>query len=358
VRRIRRSAEAYGRQLGRADPPHGIVPEDVGWLLALAWPDRIARARSPGSGRYLLSNGRGAYFAEPQALAKSEYLVIPELEGSEKEARIFLAAPVTAGELAEHFADDIVSSSVVQWDSRERAVIARRQRRLGALVLSDEAFRTPDPADIATAMLAGIRELGLQALPWTPELRQWQARVLLCRQAVPDDRESHNLESWPDLSDSALLDTLEDWLLPWLDGVSRAAHLARVDLAGALHALLPWVRQQRLDELAPTHLTVPSGSRIAIDYLDGPAPSLSVRLQEVFGLSATPRVGGGRVPVLLKLLSPARRPVQVTQDLASFWNTTYHEVRKELKGRYPKHYWPENPHEAEPTRRARPRPAN
>jgi ATP-dependent helicase HrpB len=363
VRQIRRSAEAYGRQLGGAGTANGIAVEHVGWLLALAWPDRIARARSPGSGRYLLSNGRGAYFAEPQALAKSEYLVIPELEGSEKEARIFLAAPVTAGQLAEHCTDDIVSSSVVQWDSREGAVSARRQRRLGALVLRDEALRNPDPADIATAMLAGIRELGLQALPWTPELRQWQARVLLCRQAVPDDRESldHeplNHEPWPDVSDSALLDTLETWLLPWLDGVSRAAHLARVDLAGALHALLPWDRQQRLDELAPTHLTVPSGSRIAIDYLDGAAPSLSVRLQEVFGLTATPRVGGGRVPVLLKLLSPARRPVQVTQDLASFWNTAYHEVRKELKGRYPKHYWPENPHEAEPTRRARPRPAH
>jgi ATP-dependent helicase HrpB len=201
-------------------------------------------------------------------------------------------------------------------------------------------------------MLTGIRELGLAALPWTPALRQWQARVLLCRRAAPDDP-----EPWPDVSDNALLDTLETWLLPWLAGVSRAAHLAGVDLAGALHALLPWVRQQRLDELAPTHLAVPSGSRIAIDYLDGAVPSLSVRLQEVFGLTDTPRIAGGRVPVLLKLLSPARRPVQVTQDLASFWNTAYHEVRRELKGRYPKHYWPENPHDAEPTRRARPRPA-
>ncbi len=358
VHQIRRSAEAYGRQLGSAGPAQAIAPENIGWLLALAYPDRIARARSPGSGRYLLSNGRGAYFAEPQALAKSEYLVIPELEGSEKEARIFLAAPVTAAELEEHFADDIVCSSRVQWDNRERIVIARRQHRLGALVLSDEALRNPDPADITSAVLAGIRELGLPALPWTPELRQWQARVLLCLHAAPDDREPQNRESWPDVSDGALLDTLEIWLSPWLEGVSRASHLARVDLAGALHSQLPWDRQQRLDELAPTHLAVPSGSRVAIDYLDGPVPSLSVRLQEVFGLTATPCVGGGRVPVLLKLLSPARRPVQVTQDLASFWNFAYHDVRKELKGRYPKHYWPENPHEAEPTRKARPRPAN
>jgi len=352
IRQVRRSAEAYGRHLGSAGAAPALDPEATGWLLALAYPDRVARARTPGSGRYLLSNGRGAYFAEPQALAKHDFLVIPELEGSETEARIFLAAPVTAEELEEHFAADIVSSSVVRWDSRERVVIARRERRLGALVLSDETLRNPDPDDIATAMLAGIRELGLQALPWTPALRQWQARVLLCRRAAPD-----NTGAWPDISDSALLDTLEAWLLPWLEGVSRASHLAHVDLAGALLALLPWLRQQQLDELAPTHLVVPSGSRIAIDYLDGPVPSLSVRLQEVFGMTATPRLAAGHVPVLMKLLSPARRPVQVTQDLASFWNTTYHEVRKELKGRYPKHYWPENPHDAEATRRVRPRPA-
>jgi len=352
VRHVRRSAEGYGRQLGDRDSRAAIDPDDTGWLLALAYPDRVARTRSPGSGRYLLSNGRGAYFAEPQALAKHEFLVIPELDGSETEARIFLAAPVTAAELEEHFAADIVASSGVRWNSGERAVTARRERRLGALVLSDEPLRDPDPADVATAMLAGIRELGLKALPWNPALRQWQARVLLCQASITDDH-----DPWPDVSDSTLLDSLEIWLLPWLEGVSRASHLAHVDLAGALHGMLPWARQQQLDELAPTHLVVPSGSRIPIDYLDGPVPSLSVRLQEVFGMTATPRIAAGRVPVLMKLLSPARRPVQVTQDLASFWNTTYHEVRKELKGRYPKHYWPENPHDAEATRRVRPRPA-
>jgi ATP-dependent helicase HrpB len=200
-------------------------------------------------------------------------------------------------------------------------------------------------------MLAGIRELGLEALPWTPELRQWQGRVLLCRRAMPVD-----LEPWPDVSDGALLDTLEAWLAPSLAGITRATHLPRVDLAGALRSLLGWAGQQRLDELAPTHLTVPSGSRIPVDYLEGPVPGLAVRLQEVFGLSATPRVVAGRVPVLMKLLSPARRPVQVTQDLESFWNTAYHEVRKELKGRYPRHYWPEDPRQAEPTKRVKPRP--
>jgi len=350
LRQVHRSAEAYSRQLGLPDSALVIDPGETGWLLALAWPDRIARAREPGSGRYLLSNGRGAFFAEPQALARSEYLVIPELDGAEKEARIHLAAPLTAADLEEHLGDSIVTLAEVRWDTRERAVTARRQRRLGALVLADEALRDADASQVTGAMLAGIRELGLAALPWTPELRQWQARVLLCGRSEPEGR-----EPWPDVSDAALLETLESWLAPWLAGVTRATHLPRIDLAGALQGLLTWPRQQRLDELAPTHLTVPSGSRIPIDYLDGPVPSLSVRLQEVFGLATTPRVGGGRVPVLLKLLSPARRPVQVTQDLESFWNTAYHEVRRELKGRYPRHYWPEDPRQAEPTRRVKPR---
>ncbi len=350
LRQIRRSADAYARQLGLKPGLARIEPEAVGWLLALAWPDRIARAREPGSGRYLLSNGRGAFFAGPQSLAKAELLVIPELEGGEKEARIWLAAPVSMADLEEHLADAIVNTEDIRWDSREQAVAARRQRRLGALVLADEALRKPDGGAVLVAMVTGLRELGLTALPWTPELRQWQARVLLARDTATD-----SATAWPDVSDAALLATLETWLSPFLDGVVRAAHLTRVDLADALRALLTWPQQQRLDELAPTHLTVPSGSRIPIDYLDGGVPSLSVRLQEVFGLTATPRVGGGRVPLLLKLLSPARRPVQVTRDLASFWNTAYHEVRKELKGRYPRHYWPEDPHQAEPTKRVKPR---
>ena len=197
---------------------------------------------------------------------------------------------------------------------------------------------------------SGIRELGLQALPWTPELRGWQARVLLLRSADAGVR-----EPWPDVSDEVLLASLETWLRPWLQGLSRRDHLARLKLAEALHALLSWDQHRRLDELAPTHLAVPSGSRIAIDYLEGATPSLSVRLQEVFGLCDTPRIAGGRIAVMLKLLSPARRPVQVTQDLKSFWERGYHEVKKELKGRYPKHYWPDDPYQAQPTRRVRPR---
>ena len=199
-------------------------------------------------------------------------------------------------------------------------------------------------------MLAGIREMGLACLPWTPALQQWRARLGLLRSAAATPAQS---AEWPDVSDAALLASLEDWLAPWLDGVTRRDHLARVELHDALHALLDWNQQRRLDEQVPTHLTVPSGSRIAVDY-SGAMPALAVKLQEVFGWMESPRIAGGRVPVTLELLSPARRPVQVTRDLASFWSRGYAEVRKELKGRYPKHYWPDDPYAATPTRKIRP----
>jgi ATP-dependent helicase HrpB len=195
-------------------------------------------------------------------------------------------------------------------------------------------------------MLEGVRRLGLDALPWTADLRQWQARVALLKRELPG-------EEWPDLGDAALLGNLEQWLAPWLAGVTRREQLARVDLRSALHALLDWNLRRRLDELAPTHIVVPSGSRIALDYA-GASPALAVRLQEVFGWQESPRIAGGRVAVTLELLSPARRPVQVTRDLASFWARGYADVRKDLRGRYPRHYWPDDPYTATPTRKVRP----
>jgi len=201
------------------------------------------------------------------------------------------------------------------------------------------------------AMLAGVRELGIAALPWDRESRELQARIEFVRKlSLPP---ADPALAWPGMSDDALAATVDNWLAPWLDGVTRKEHLARVPLADALRALLMWQQQRQLDELAPTHLEVPSGSRIRIDYVDESAPAVAVRLQEVFGLEATPRVGGGRVPITFKLLSPAQRPVQVARDLASFWRGAYAEVRKDLRGRYPKHYWPEDPLAAEPTRGAR-----
>jgi ATP-dependent helicase HrpB len=322
---------------------------DAGILLGWAYPDRIARARG-GDGRYLLANGRGARFGEPQALAKSEFLVAAELDGAEREARIFLAAPIALEDLDEHFGALITQTGAVFWDERAGAVSAKRERRIGALVLEAVDLLEPDSSAVQEAVLTGLRNLGVEGLPWTPELRQWRARVMLMRQwqvagPVP----------WPDLSDASLAAALPEWAPPWIAGFTRREHFARMDLNNVLHSFLSHAQTVILDREAPTHFTVPSGSRIPIDYLDGENPTLSVRLQELFGLNQSPAIAAGKLPLLLKLLSPAGRPVQITKDLVSFWNRGYHEVKKDLKGRYPKHYWPDDPYTAQPTRRARPR---
>jgi ATP-dependent helicase HrpB len=353
LRRIERVVQQIERQLARSSPSHrGGGPtatdtEAVGLLLAFAYPDRIGRARAETGGRYALSGGRGAVLPGPAALARSEYIVVAALDAGEREARIQLAAPLDPQQLQEHFADRIEESTLVEWDPRSETVAARRLRRLGQLVLREEPLHRLGPAAIP-ALLVGVRSLGLRCLPWTRDLEQWRARVVFARANDP-----LGSERWPDVDDAALLDTAESWLAPWLEGITRRDQLDRIDLRAALHALLDWNAQQRLDRLAPTHLGVPSGSRIAIDYSSG-VPTLAVRLQEVFGLAESPRIAEGRVPVTLELLSPARRPVQVTRDLESFWSRGYHEVRKELKGRYPKHYWPDDPREATATRRVRP----
>lgn len=366
LRRIRRVQQQVERQATRREPGSsdtgspdstrpvaGIADEAraAGLLLAFAYPDRIGRAR-PGGGRYTLSGGRGAMFPQPTALAREEFIVVAALDAGEREASIQLAAPLDRELLDEHYAGSIEEFSGVEWDARSEAVMARRVRRFGALVLREEPLRDVPRERSAAAMLDGIRALGLGCLPWTRELEQWRARVTLVRAHDP-----RGPGDWPDVSDAALLAGLEAWLGPWLEGITRRTQLATLDLRGALLGLLDWNSQRRLDELAPTHITVPSASRIAVDYSRG-EPSLAVRLQEVFGLTETPRVVEDRVPVTMDLLSPARRPVQVTRDLASFWARGYHEVRKELKGRYPKHYWPDDPHEATPTRRVRPRDGN
>ncbi|HET7204802.1 MAG TPA: ATP-dependent helicase HrpB, partial [Steroidobacteraceae bacterium] len=359
LQQVRRTAELLRRRLPRAATSEagtsagtGAPGRDaaVGLLLAFAYPDRIGAARGHESGRYLLSQGRGAALPGAAALARSELIVAADLDAGEREARVYLAAPLERELLERHFASSIRSEEEVAWDARVEAVVARRVRRLDALVLEERPLDRGSDGRVRAAMIDGIRALGLQCLPWSPDLEQWRARVMLLRAsaATPGER-----DAWPDVSDDALLVALDDWLGPWLDGVTRRDHLARVDVRTALHGLLDWNRQRRLDELAPTHLVVPSGSRIAVDYA-GASPTLPVRLQEVFGWRDTPRIAGGRVPVTLELLSPARRPVQVTRDLASFWARGYADVRKELKGRYPKHYWPDDPYDATATRKVRP----
>jgi ATP-dependent helicase HrpB len=342
-----RTIDLLERQSGASSAMASSDDAEVGRLLAFAYPDRIAQSRG-GAGRYLLTSGRGATLPEAQSLARSEFLVVADVDAGDREAVIRLAAPIDRRALEEDFAEQIDRRERFEWDSREQAVVARDERWLGQLKLDERRIERPDPSRLSAAMLAGVRELGIGALPWSKESRALQARLQFVRRVDDPSR------AWPDVSDETLLATLDQWLAPWIDGTSRREHLSKLDLTAILTALLDWPAQQRLNAFAPTHLTVPSGSRIPIDY-STEAPSVSVRLQEVFGLQVTPTVGDGRVPLTLQLLSPAHRPVQVTRDLASFWSRGYPEVKKELKGRYPKHYWPDDPLTAEPTARAKPK---
>jgi ATP-dependent helicase HrpB len=322
---------------------------DAGLLLALAYPDRVAQARTPGSNRYQLASGRGARLHEAGDW-RPAVLVAASLDAGETEGAIYLAAAVDVAELRKQLPQQIARHDVVRWDEQTQAVIARREECWGELVLATEALTKPDPEALRAAMLEGVRRMGLDCLPWSREARDWQARVLSLRHWLPD-------EDWPDVSDAALLATLADWLGPYLDGITRREHLARLDILEILKSRPNWEQQKRLDEGAPMQLTVPSGSRLRLEYKPGEPPVLAVKLQEMFGLADTPRVAWGRVPVTLHLLSPARRPIQVTQDLRGFWERTYAEVKKELKGRYPKHPWPDDPWRAQPTARAKRRPA-
>jgi ATP-dependent helicase HrpB len=336
TRRCREAAE-------RGAPRGGGAALSTGALLAFAYPDRIGQRRPGESGRYLLRNGQGAIL-EPQALAREEYLVAAELDGQARESRIFLGAPITLEEIETHFANALVREDVLGWDDAARAVTGRRRRRLGAIVLQDGPLPDPDPAAVARAMMEGVRREGVEHLPWTEPARRVRARLGFL----------HAIDGgWPDVSTEALTRDLDDWLAPRLAGARRWDQLERLDLGELLLHRLPWDFRAALEDWAPTHVEVPSGSRVPVDYSDPAAPVLAVRLQELFGLTETPTVARGRVPLTLHLLSPARRPVQVTRDLAGFWRTTYFEVRKDLKGRYPKHYWPDDPLRAEPTRHAK-----
>jgi ATP-dependent helicase HrpB len=346
--RIDQAARQW-RRLIRVPEDEGLTvdPDEVGVLLALAYPDRVAMQRTPGEPRYLFANGRGARLPEWELRLRQPLLVAASTDaGKAGEGAIYLAATLKLDDLEKHFATHLKTKDEVRWDEAQEAVLAQRVERFGALVLASKPTRNADPEQLRAAMLEGIRRLGLAALPWTDEAREFQKRVLCVRQWFAD-------ENWPDLSDVTLTDSLGDWLGPYLDGITRRAHLARLDLLAILRARLEWKQAQQLDQDAPTHIDVPSGSRLRLEYVPGESPVLAVKLQEMFGLADTPRIARGRVPVTLHLLSPARRPIQVTQDLKGFWERTYAEVKKELKGRYPRHPWPDDPWNAVPTRRTR-----
>ena len=280
------------------------------------------------------------------ALWDAPYLVVAETDGARPESRVFLAAAIAVEAIDMHFAAAIEREEHVRWDDDAGLVVARRIERLGAIILREAPLREPERGAVVAAFTAGIAVRGVAALPWSDSARQLRARVAFLRTLDT---------SWPDLSDEALTSDIATWLGPGLEGLRRWDDLRQVDLAAAVAGLLDWRRRAALESDAPTHVQVPSGSRIAVDYSDPTAPVLPVRLQEMFGQAETPRIAGGRVPLTIQLLSPAGRPVQVTRDLAGFWRSTYFDVRKDLRGRYPRHYWPDDPLVAEPTRRVRPR---
>ncbi|MEQ1866608.1 MAG: ATP-dependent helicase C-terminal domain-containing protein, partial [Micropepsaceae bacterium] len=341
--RARDQAKLWRRALDIKDA--AVDTNEAGGLTALAYPDRIAKRRGPGSFR--LANGRGATLPETDPLAAQDYLAIATLDGVGANAKIHQAAPLTLTDIEDLFAAHIETREVIEWSSRDRAVIAREEERLYALILAERPLKKPNPAKTAAAILTGIRELGLRTLPWTDDLETLRARSAFVRKLEPE-------AGWPDLSDEALTASLEHWLQPFLGNITRANDFPRIDLSSALHALFDWEKKKRLDTLAPTHIAVPSGSHIQIDYSTD-TPILAVRLQEMFGLADTPAIGNNNVPLTLHLLSPARRPVQVTRDLKSFWKNGYPDVKRDLKGRYPKHHWPDDPWTATPTARAKPR---
>ncbi|WP_042160713.1 ATP-dependent helicase HrpB [Paenibacillus gorillae] len=318
--------------------------EPFGLLLAFAFPDRIAQRRNDG--RYLLANGRGAALPELQPLSRAAYLVAAELDDSGTESRIRLATMLQAEQLQLAAGEQIDVQDSVEWDSAAGAVRARRRQRLGAIVLKEGPQPKPDPEQVARALLDGIRQSGLGLLQMSKQSLQLLARMRLM---------SGRNKDWPDVSEETLLATLEDWLLPHLTGMKNRNDLQRLNMFQVLQSVYSWQQCQQLDEMVPTHITVPSGSRIPVDYSDPEAPFIAVRLQELFGLRETPMLAGGKLPLTIHLLSPSQRPVQVTRDLGSFWSGAYFEVKKDLKGRYPKHYWPDDPYAAQPTNRAKPR---
>jgi ATP-dependent helicase HrpB len=315
-------------------------------LLALAYPDRIAKNRSAGGG-FLLANGRGATVDSAAGLARAPFLAVAEITGSAAQGRIVLAAALTLAEIETHFAERIEARDEVTFDEAASALRGRRVRRLGALTLNEQPLKIAPSDDTARLLAKGIARIGIERLPWTKSLRQWRDRVMFLRHAEGDE--------WPDLSDAALAAASADWLAAALAGKTALADLGADALVEAIHGLLPWPLRRRLDAEAPTHFVAPSGSSVPIDYEAEEGPKLAIRVQELFGLDRHPTIAGGRVPLLIELLSPAHRPVQVTRDLPGFWRGSYAAVKAEMKGRYPRHPWPDNPLAAPPTRRAKPR---
>jgi ATP-dependent helicase HrpB len=321
----------------------------VGGLLALAYPERIAKNRGGSSGAFLLANGRGGSVDLASPLAREPFLAVAELTGSAAAGRILSAAPITLAEIETQFADRITVRDEITFDAASLSLRGRKTRRLGALALSDQPMRIEPGDETAKLLTEKIAELGIARLPWTPALTQWRDRVMFLRVSEGSD--------WPDLSDDTLANTAAAWLAPALTSKTALGNFTADELEQALHNLLPWPLPRRLEAEAPTHFEAPTGSRVPIDYAADGGPKIAIRVQELFGLDRHPVIAGGKIPLLIELLSPAHRPVQMTRDLPGFWRGSYAAVRTEMRGRYPRHPWPDDPIAATATRRAKPRKA-
>jgi ATP-dependent helicase HrpB len=317
----------------------------TGLMLAYAFPDRVARNR--GNGSFVLANGRGAAVEQTSSLARAPYIAIGEMTGTAASGRILLAAQITEDDIERHFAEHIETVDETSFDRGAMALRARRKRALHAITLSEATLAVSPSEETARIFADGLIAAGLDRLPWSKAAKQWRDRVMFLRKAEGD--------SWPDLSDDGLIARRDDWLVPALYDKIALKDISAGDLSDALMALLPWEMRARLDREAPTHFEAPTGTVLAIDYEAEQGPTIAVRLQELFGLNTHPSIAAGKVPLVLELLSPAQRPVQVTRDLPGFWRGSYAAVRSDLRGRYPRHPWPEDPANALPTRRVKPR---
>jgi ATP-dependent helicase HrpB len=321
----------------------------TGIMLALAFPDRVAKNR--GNGSFVLANGRGAALEKTAALSRAPYIAVAELTGTAMQGRILLAAPITLGEIEAQFAGEIETADEISFDRGSMALRARRRKTLHAITLSETPLALEPSEQTARVFADGLIAAGLDQLPWSKPVKQWRDRVMFLRAA-----EGHHSENpWPDLSDDALKAQRETWLVPALLDKTSLKAFSAGDLSDALQAVLPWALRARLDREAPTHFEAPTGTQLAIDYEAEQGPTIAVRLQELFGLTSHPSIARGAIPLVLELLSPAHRPVQVTRDLPGFWRGSYAGVRSDLRGRYPRHPWPEDPASAMPTRRVKPK---
>jgi ATP-dependent helicase HrpB len=339
-------AQRWASQVAATEgAPNEDISPSTGVMLALAFPDRVARNR--GNGSFVLANGRGAAVDQASALARAPYIAVAELTGTAANGRILLAAPIAQGEFEQHFADQIEAADEITFDRGAMALRARRKRTLHAITLSEAPLALKASAETAPVLADGLIAAGLDKLPWSKPLKQWRDRVMFLRKAEGNP--------WPDLSDDALAAQREAWLTPALHDKTSLKELSAGELSDALMTLLPWELRARLEREAPTHFEAPTGTQLAIDYEAEQGPTIAVRLQELFGLNTHPSIAKGAVPLVLELLSPAHRPVQVTRDLPGFWRGSYAGVRSDLRGRYPRHPWPEDPASAMPTRRVKPR---